>query len=541
MLNKTKELKFYLIATLIYIVLYSIIHLGWIDATTSVLSTALQYRGYTADFHGLGVMYVVDQLKNIEAGNLSHLFNTHTDYPPLYYLTTAAIHVALGGGFDFFPLRIIAMFFSSLLLFVTFLYAQKAFSPRAGFFSCVLLSLYPQFYNYFSAVTPHIFLMLLVFLSLFFLQKSNDLHIPLYSILFGVTSGLSLFIKHEALFFLAGPWLFIIITRFLSKDKNTLKQLFVTAIPFLILFTVFFIYYIAPFAANLVGRSNLSLHPDLIDKGLFHFNSITFYVRNLFNCQLKTVFAILFILALPLYAKMKNPKKWPLLVYTFTPMVILTLITMKWPEYSMPILPAISIITVQGILCIGQKIRNGFIWAAIVSLCLFGLVRFQRDINCSCNDYQSNVPYWYACEQTITKLFDQLDTRTGKTYVTLIRCGCAWWLPTELAYRKIITQRNDIVLSDIMWSKYVIEQMKAADYVISHHASKEQDWPTLDNMHHRYWCQRGLVPLFSNVDFLHVVNARRYFKRIAVIKKVFINTPHYFFVFKNIREAEVER
>ncbi|MFH1385213.1 MAG: glycosyltransferase family 39 protein, partial [Candidatus Omnitrophota bacterium] len=308
-LKKVKPAEFYFVATLTYIVFYVMIQVGWIYSTTVPASVAMSTRGYASDVHSTGIARSIMKFEDFDIRNSASLFTTHfCGYPTSYYSIIAAIHCLVCKETSYLHMRLINMFLNTLLLLLTFRFAQKIFSPREGFYSCLILSLYPQFYTYFNVATPHLFLTLLVFLSFYFLYRCDYFQKRAYSILFALTSGASLFVKQEALLFLALPSLFVAIRTIAKKDKRRMCNLIIAAAFFLILFIPFLNNFIAPRFDNLVYRLNFTRDDYNVDRSLFDFVSLTFYVSSLFKYQLHPFFATLFFISNTIL--FNGGKKW---------------------------------------------------------------------------------------------------------------------------------------------------------------------------------------------------------------------------------------
>jgi hypothetical protein len=244
------------------------------------------------------------------------------------------------------------------------------------------------------------------------------------------------------------------------------------------------------------------------------FSCLTFSPRVFFKEQLK-FFAFCFLFALPLFILNKQLKeKFLFILYIFLPVAVLTFIPAKWSEYTMYLLPAVSIVFVSALIGLS---KNKIIVFVLLVLCGLGVIDFihevrERDAD-SVRDQVSMSGY--------SMLLNELTNLLGKDInhvSTYFLNDSQLPLFVDLEYWKSVNkkqgERGLLPLLSVSFPKLVIEHLPNVKYVIYHTNKKDQDWPSLSDIELRYNNIASLDKSLGQTDFLKIVAAKKFFRLI---------------------------
>jgi len=158
------------------------------------------------------------------------LFFDNQVYWPRFVHLIAALTSFLPGD-PLFWIRFSNMFYFIILIISVYLLGKKIHSPPAGLLAACFISLYPGIFGLSRKFGLDFPLIAIVSLAMYFLISSDNFRNLRYSILFGLTSGLALLIKGQFVFFLAGPFLYVVCKGFMDKDgkKKSIRNILIIA------------------------------------------------------------------------------------------------------------------------------------------------------------------------------------------------------------------------------------------------------------------------------------------------------------------------
>ncbi len=538
--NKARKDKAYLYGVILYLVLYFFIQCFWLCSWMPEDSTmAMSFeQGKDALTHGSLVAEVLVKVENSGFRDFLSILSSNINYPPLYHLVIACSYLLLGKNF-ILAMHGVSIFLAVLVLFVTFLIGSRYSSDKVGFFSCILLSLFPQFYKYVVILTPHMAVVLATSLSLYLLYRSQYFRNLRYSIMFGLVFGLSLYVKHEVLIFIIPALIYVLICAFKRREKYFLRNILLSLTVFSVFFVIFFLIYIVPDFGGLYHRMRLREHQNIVGKSVFSFSSLMFYIWIFFNIQLHKIIAVFSLFSAMLFFRNKYIKdKLLLLVYIVAPIGIFTFIPAKWPEYAMPILPMVAVIIIGGVFSIRRK-KISMVLA--ISLLLFSATTFIQHMKNYPRKFLSIYGDTYSNNQNkiIEQVYSRIDTSSSETELCYLE-GVLGGDPIEVAkllrfYGELNFQCK-VYIIPLLDMSYPMQEigMKNMDYVLYRTKSKNLQWPTLGAVKARYGKLAILDPKVGEEWFLEIVNAREYFTEINRFQTVFRDRITYYYLYKNI-------
>jgi 4-amino-4-deoxy-L-arabinose transferase-like glycosyltransferase len=223
--------------------------------------------------------------------------------------------------------------------------ADSSFMLRAGTVAAVLVACY-----HFPAWLLHDAfldypLMAIVAASFALLIRANDFHVRRDAVIFGVAAGLGLLTKQTFAFFFVLPALYLVVRAAVAKDMRALGNL---AIAGLIALGVAAIWY-APHLKDVIAiyRVNQRAAIDENEAPMFSFMSNTVYLHGLISMQVQCVFGIVFLAGLVYSIKWRRRESVMLYLWIASGIVAFTLIANKDMRYTVPILPAVALISVS--------------------------------------------------------------------------------------------------------------------------------------------------------------------------------------------------
>lgn len=378
--NKPK-IHFYIIATLIAASIFGSIY--WISGNHSLMgedvpnhllfSEEMYYKISDISTSGIPLHEKIFATSGLVFEPMPHSAGR---YPNLVYLATAPFYQMFGK--NIFAARLSNIIYIILLILSIYFICLELGLKRIGATMAVFICLlFPIIYESFRQYGLDLPLTSMVSLSILFLLKSKSLSDVKNRLLFGLTTAISLLIKPQTIFFIAGPTVAAILTRRKkynspAKNRNLFLNISILVLP-AILFYLWFIY--TPLFFSYFSNPSFNMQMWL--------QQLTAYNRYLgfFKCYIFSFIGLpMFLLFIPsvyLFSKSKIAKKHILLVWIAVPTVIFffffTYLRFALSErFLMPLVPAIAIVIAAGI----DQIRNKRI-KSIINLVVIIFLSFQ--------------------------------------------------------------------------------------------------------------------------------------------------------------------
>lgn len=340
-MDKAKSISTFRKPTIILLVFLLSFHfisnIVWIKLDT----TPLQFDSST---HTLFSIQIWDCLKHITTNtNFSDCIRFTSFYPPGMYVITGPLFDIFGASFDIS--RIIGNFYFVGLLFAVFFWSNSFFKDsRVALLATTLTSFSPGMYELSRALWQEVLLLLAIFITMFFLLKSDGFRVKKYTVLAFLTLGTAVYIKWGAVIYLLVPFLF----EYASwvKRRGFLIPTVICTLLSLISLTPFILwvyytgdsfFYFAKFWAKAEPAepqffwsfANFLYYPDYLLNRVFGFPlivatliSFTYFIR---TTEIKPKLYILFNIAIPylffLYLGNKDPRYILFFIPIFTGLI----------------------------------------------------------------------------------------------------------------------------------------------------------------------------------------------------------------------------
>jgi 4-amino-4-deoxy-L-arabinose transferase-like glycosyltransferase len=339
--------------------------------------------------HMLQSMWMFDNIKNphllfengLKCDGCYHL------YPPLTGFVVSLFYLFLGVGIDNAILAI-NIIFLSLLIICTYKIGKILSDHKVGLLAAFLVSMYPFTYITSRQYFLDIPLAAMVTLAIYILIKTNNFKCIKYSFIFGVISGLGLLTKEAFFLLIIGPLCCsFFYVRSIRQVKNIIYALIICVILASAWYLPLFTYskgYIQGFCAGKDGPP------------LFSMDSLLYYFKIFVINQGSLLYGFLFIASFVLIKDWDKRKKIVLQWIIFA-LIIFTFLKVKQERYTIPILPAIALISACGVMSINKVFLKRLLVCILViySLAQFilqstGIVKLDRYFN-------NNSVYGHMC------------------------------------------------------------------------------------------------------------------------------------------------
>ena len=328
--------------------------------------------------------------------DLRHLFSASTNYiryhfyiyPPLVPLSYSLFYFIFGPNADGSELMV-NVFFLAVAMLSVYGIAKKMSSEKAGLLAAFIFSSFPGIIGYSREVFAEFAVMCLLTMMLLFLLKTDFFKHRKYSVLFGVSLGLTALAKWEFMMSLIGPFLWYLSqsTFFITdKEKTPIRPSYIRTNFFLSIFIgtlISFFWYSVSFQ-DIIWR--LFFSPGKLLKGElvnlpnpFLIHKITFFPLNVVNVYLTFFYFLLLIIVVlnVTYRVIKNRRQVFeaknqifhlvfLLAWIVIPYLLLLLLNFYAPSHILPIIPAIAIIISLGVFSFKKIIARSFFISLIV-------------------------------------------------------------------------------------------------------------------------------------------------------------------------------
>jgi len=287
--------------------------------------------------HQTGALRILNAISEQGLGGLTSLGYATDFYPPLFHSVVAVFYAIVGVSPDAAQLANIPA--TAILLGSTYWIGRRLVSPITGAVAATLLGFYPLMIWLSREAAIDYWLTAMVALGFALLIETDSFQNPRMSVLFGFVCGLGMLTKWTFVLFLLFPALWMAQRHFKQAMGSAAVATLVASIWYLPQFNSLGSF----LALNTAGGVSEG------DPTRISWQAIVFYVRALEGYQLFLPLFVLFLVGLVLTLKDFNPQWIPLFLWLFGGWVGLLLFVNKDPRYSVPILPAVAIISATAI------------------------------------------------------------------------------------------------------------------------------------------------------------------------------------------------
>lgn len=305
---------------------------------------------------------------HIKEGNFQQIVKISTYYPPFFPFVTSFLYFLFEKGEDI--AISINLVFLVVIIVSTFLIGRQLKDETCGLISAILVSFYPIIFIMSRKYYLDLPLTSLVCLYIYLLIASDNFEKRTKVIFLGIIAGIGMLTKWTFVFFVIIPTLGVIL-----KKENLTKQKLINFFLLLsISISISSLWYLPNFFDIIRNLQLGSLLDVGSDPGIFDLEFYTYYVRCLLYSQIYTLFFILFLVGFAFFIfKKRNAKEDILLSHIISSYLILTFIFNKDTRFSLPVLPAIAIVTSIFLTSLKNKIPILFL---IVTFSIFQYFNF---------------------------------------------------------------------------------------------------------------------------------------------------------------------
>ena len=278
-------------------------------------------------------------------------------YAPLVHIVTALVFLVFGAsrlagiGVNFISLAILL---GSVYWTAKFLYSKDRTEDaesggRLVYWPGVLAALLVVCYHFPAWLVHDAFLdyplIAIVALSFALLIRAGDFKVRRHAVAFGVAAGLGMLTKQTFPFFFFLPAVYVTIRVLILRDVRAIMNLALAAAVAIAISAIWYVPHlddvIAIYNVNKVGAVNENEAP------LYTIGSNLFYVHALLSTQVQVPFGALFLFGL-IYSLARRRKGTALLcLWILSGMVAFTFVANKDARYTVPILPAVALLSVS--------------------------------------------------------------------------------------------------------------------------------------------------------------------------------------------------
>jgi len=299
----------------------------------------------------------------LSRGQIQEYTQKYMFYPPLFDATTALYYLILGASV--FSVRLVALTFGILSVWVVFEYAYRLYGPKTALLSSILLASMPGFITLCRLALIETMLMFFFSISLFLFfswMRTNNNKLLLLS---GVTMGLGVIAKYQVL--VAGiVMLFSLFLMWRQRLLNKIgKFLLIAIVAVAVVLPVFFLVYQQHVSESLgdwfyaieVGNEARTSYSGRFPFPIFYLIEMTYPYGHIHPISLPLYILGLFGLGFLLWRR-KSEDKFSL-IWFFVVYGVFTLIPNKEWRYITPVFPILAVSASEFILFMWDKIKDG--------------------------------------------------------------------------------------------------------------------------------------------------------------------------------------
>ena len=282
------------------------------------------------------------------------VFHAHHAYGPLFHWIAAAAFL-LGGFSSLTGIAANFLALAVLLLSVNWI-GDRLFSGSPDLRDSSLLlrpgaiaALLAASYHFPGWLLHEAFLDYLltaiVALTFALLIRAGEFHVRRDAIAFGTAAGLGLLAKQTFLFFFILPGMFLGARALMRRDGKAIVNLAIAASVAVLIASVWYV----PHLGDSIGIYKVNVMNAAVEHEApaFSFRSVAYYWGALVGLQIQLLFGILFVAGAAYSVLRRSKKDWMIYLWILSGILSFTLIANKDPRYTVPILPAVALLSVS--------------------------------------------------------------------------------------------------------------------------------------------------------------------------------------------------
>jgi 4-amino-4-deoxy-L-arabinose transferase-like glycosyltransferase len=282
------------------------------------------------------------------------LFRAPHPYGPLYHWITAGIFLIAGVS----PLTGIAANFAALaVLLISVNWIGDMLHPSipdnrsstAALRPGVLAAMLTVCYHFPAWLLHEAFLdyllMAMVALAFALMMRAGDFHVRSDAILFGVVAGLGMLAKQTFPFFFILPGMVLCCRAWIRRDGRAIVNLALSTIVATLIASIWYV----PHLNDVVGIYRVNALNATVENEApaFSFRFLSYYWGVLGGLQIQLLFSILFVSGLTYSIRHRARQDWMLYLWILSGILSFTLLANKDTRYTVPILPAVALLSVS--------------------------------------------------------------------------------------------------------------------------------------------------------------------------------------------------
>ncbi|MFC1658049.1 ArnT family glycosyltransferase [Candidatus Omnitrophota bacterium] len=362
----------------------------WLVNLSSIfiwLKRDINYLTHDSHRHFLASLRLFEVLKNLSFDAVPASLDTIRLHPPFVMMITAPFFFLFGTGQDAAVLVNSAIFLG-ILIFSIYGIGTKIADRNTGLLAAFIICTYPVIHNQLKVFMLDLPLTSMLTLSIYFLLSCDNFKNIKNTVLFSISAGLGMLTKDSFLLYLSAPLGFMIITSIfrVRKKGGEFKKIFKHfLLPGALFLSICSFYYFNKFFIVLTKASyhKVITWPVVIPESgpfLNMLRALLWYFWGFINWQVSLFFFLVFVIAVFFFAKAKIKNKGIFFFWIFSSWILVSLfrhaigINMKVTgvRYTMPILPAVAVISAFGITQIPAKKIRFFLTYSII---IFGILQ----------------------------------------------------------------------------------------------------------------------------------------------------------------------
>ena len=279
---------------------------------------------------------------------LAELFQSQHAYGPLYHWITAGFFLVAGVSR---LTGIAANFFGLAILLISVnwigekLHTALPGRARPGTLAALLTVCY-----HFPAWLLHeafldYLLTAMVTLSFALLMRAGEFHVRRDAILFGVAAGLGMLAKQTFPFFFILPALVLLCQAWIRRDRRAFANLALSAVIAALIASIWYVPHFKDVVA--IYRVNALNAAVENEAPAFSFRYMAYYWGILGGLQIQLLFSFLFAAGVIYSVRHRARQDWMLYLWIMSGILSFTLLSNKDARYTVPILPAVALLSVS--------------------------------------------------------------------------------------------------------------------------------------------------------------------------------------------------
>lgn len=352
------------------------------------LRCSINYLTYDSHRYFLASLRLYEILNNLSLGAVP-LGMDMLPYPPLVTAVTAVLYFLFGISQNN-AVIINGAIFMGILIFSTYKIGVEISGKKTGVLAAFIISMYPVVFNQLKVYMLDIPLTAMVTLTIYFLFRCDSFRGIKYSVLLGISFGFGMLTKDSFFIFLLGPLSYVLIENILlkslSKKYRISKICFFSVILSLAAILLISGFFYLNNSSIILGKAYslyVTTWPVAVPESgvfIYYLRAMLWYLWGFINWQVTFFFFLAFLAGAAFFVDAKFKDKDILVTWIFVSLILIVYfrgaigfnMEVTGVRYTLPVLPAVALITAFGIMRIPyKKIR----FCSVCFIIIFGILQ----------------------------------------------------------------------------------------------------------------------------------------------------------------------